>query len=179
MLAVRLLPIGRRPALPALLILAITGCTPGEPEVIKSGNGRFQLTVPAGWREDPALHDTAGLRASDRGQEMYVIIISESKQDFTDDMTLEGFTTMSRESVMKLVSDPQASPPATVTVAETYPGMQYGIHGRIENVRVAYLVTNVETPKDFHQIIAWTRGSRIAQNETKLQELVNTFRVND
>jgi len=178
----RLLHIGRRLALLALVIFAITGCqliqSLGEPKVIKSGNGRFQLTVPAAWREDPALHETAGIRASNRRQETYVIVISESKQDFADDMTLERFTTITSDNIMKRVGSPQASPPVPVTVADTYPAMQYGVQGEMTNKKVAYLVTNVETPKDFHQIIAWTLGSRIDQNETTLRQVTNTFRAN-
>ena len=150
----------------------------GEPKVLKSGNGRFQLTIPAGWREDPALHSTAGIRASNRLQEMYVIVISEGKEKFNDDVTLEQFTTVTREGMLKKVGSAEASPQVSVTVADTYPGLQYGLQGEVDNMQIAYLVTNVETPKDFHQIIAWTLRSRISQNETKLQEVVNTFKAN-
>ena len=178
----RLLYIARKLALLVAVVCAVMGCgllqNLGEPKVLKSGNGRFQLTIPSGWREDSALHNSAGIRASNRIQEMYVIVISESKEDFADDVTLEQFTTVTRDSMLKKIESSQASPPAAVTVGETYSGLQYGLQGEVDNMQISYLVTNVETTKDFHQIIAWTLRSRIAQNETKLQDLVNTFRAN-
>ena len=178
----RLLYISRKLALLAAVVCAVIGCgliqNLGEPKVVKSGNGRFQLTVPSGWSEDPELHKTAGIRASNRMQEMYVIVISEGKEKFADDATLEQFTTVTRDSMLKKVGSGRATSPVEVLVGETYSGLQYGMQGVVDDAEFAYLVTNVETPKDFHQIIAWTLRSRIAQNETKLQELVNTFRAN-
>ncbi|MEO8435687.1 MAG: hypothetical protein ABI596_12385 [Pyrinomonadaceae bacterium] len=178
----RLIYIARKITLLAAVVCGVMGCGLiqglGEPKVLKSGNGRFQLTIPSGWREDSSLHSTASIRASNRLQEMYVIVISEDKEKFADDVTLEQFTTVTRDSMLKKVGSSEASPPVGVTVAETYPGLQYGVQGEVDNMQIAYLVTNVETPKDFHQIIAWTLRSRISQNETKLQALVNTFRAN-
>ena len=174
----RLIQLGRRLALPALVIFAVSSCQLFEPTVVKSGDGRFQLTVPAGWREDPSLHERAGIRASNGRLEMYVIVISESKERFADNMTLEGFTTITRDNMMKKVGSPQATPPHSVTVSDAYPGMQYGLQGEVDNVPVAYLVTDVETPKDFHQIITWTLRSRIDKNEATLQKVTNTFQAN-
>ncbi|MEP6707621.1 MAG: hypothetical protein ABJC05_08880 [Pyrinomonadaceae bacterium] len=174
----RLLHPGGRLVLLGVVIFAFTSCQLFEPTVVKSGDGRFQLTVPAGWREDPSLHERAGIRASNGRREMYVIVISEGKDRFADNMTLEGFTTITRDNMMKKVGSPQATPPHPVTVSDAYPGMQYGIQGEVDNVQVAYLVTDVETPKDFHQIITWTLRSRIDQNEITLQKVTNTFQAN-
>jgi hypothetical protein len=165
-------------ALSALVLFASASCQLFEPTVIKSGDGRFQLTVPAGWREDPSLHERAGIRASNGRQELYVIVLSESKDRFAEKMTLDGFTTITRDNMLKKVGSPQATPPHSVTVSDAYPGMQYGMQGVVDNVPVAYVITDVETPKDFHQIITWTLRSRIDQNEATLQKVTNTFQAN-
>ena len=174
----RLIQHGPRLALLALIVLAISSCQMFEPKVIKSGDGRFQVTVPSSWREDPSLHERAGIRASNGRQELYIIVLTEGKDRFPENMTLEGFTTITRDNMLKKVGSPQATPPHSVTVSDTYPGMQYGMQGVVDNVPVAYLITDVETPKDFHQIITWTLRSRIDQNEAALQKVTNTFQAN-
>ena len=55
--------------------------------MLKSPDGKFQLTVPAGWRENASLNDKAEIKAANPIEEVYVIVITESKADFTDEMT--------------------------------------------------------------------------------------------
>jgi hypothetical protein len=148
----------------------------GQPKVLTSPDGKFELTIPAGWREDSALHEKADIKASNRLQEMYVIVLSENKEDFADDMTLERFNTITSGSMIKNLRSAEATPPIPTTI-NTYPAMQYMIHGEVENIKCSYLITDVETPEHYHQIITWTLRSRIDQNQTTLQKVTNTFRT--
>lgn len=162
-----------------LLVFVVAGCKQLQslkgPTVLKSADGKFQLTVPAGWQENPSLNDKADIKAASTLEEMYVIVINEAKVDFTDDMTLDQFTTITRDSMISNLASPDASPPVPVTINGNA-GRQYEIQGAIKNVKLAYLVTNVETAAHFHQIIAWTLRSRIDKNQTTLQKVVETFR---
>jgi hypothetical protein len=53
--------------LPAvLLVLSLLGCLPfgaSSPLPLKSADGRSQITLPAGWKADRALHATADIAA--------------------------------------------------------------------------------------------------------------------
>ena len=176
-----LIHIGQRLALLTLVIFAISGCklieSLGKPKVLTSPDGKFQLTIPAGWREDPSLREKAGIKASNRLQELYVIVISESKEDFADDMTLERFTTITSNHMISKIGSPEASPPLRTTI-NTNPALQYELQGVINDVKIAYLITTVETPRNFHQIITWTLRSRIDQNQSTLQKVTSSFREN-
>ena len=163
----------------ALLVCAVAGCKQiqslAQPTVLKSADGKFQLTVPAGWREDSSLNDKAEIRAANPQQEMYVVVITEQKADFTDETTLDHYTELTLESMKANLASPDSTPAVPVRINGN-PGQQYLIQGAIKNVKLSYLVTTVETTAHFHQIITWTLFSRASKNQTTLQKLTETFR---
>ena len=163
----------------ALLVCAVVGCKQiqslAKPTVLKSPDGKFQLTVPAGWKEDASLNDKAGIKAANPLQEMYVIVITEEKADFVDETTLDEYTNIILESMTSNLTSPDSSPPLPVTINGNA-GRQYVIQGAVKNVKLSYLVTTVETPAHFHQITSWTLSSRISRSQTALQEVAATFR---
>lgn len=170
----------------ALVVSLLLGCNfvqtvkreienAGKPQVLTSADGRYQITVPGTWRRDPELNAEAALAASNRAAEMYVVVISESKEDFADDVTLDTFTEVTRQHMMSKVADADANPPASVTVSG-YPARQYTLRGTVEKFKAAYLITLVQTPGGFHQIIAWTLNSRYDKNFGTLLEVTDSFK---
>jgi hypothetical protein len=163
----------------ALLVCAVAGCKQlqslARPTILKSPDGKFQLTVPAGWRENSSLNEQAEIKAANPLQEMYVIVLTEAKTDFTDDMTLDQFTTITRESMTSNLTSPELSPPLPVTINGNS-ARQYEIQGEVKNVKLAYLITTVETSAHFHQVVTWTLRSRIDKNQTTLQQVAGSFR---
>lgn len=162
-----------------LLVCAVAGCKQlqslARPTVLKSPDGRFELTVPAGWRENLLLNDKAGIKAGNPLAEMYVIVITEEKADFTDETTLDQYTNITRDSMTSNLASADSSPPLPVTINGNA-GRQYEIQGAVKNVKLAYVVTTVETAAHFHQIVAWTLRSRIDANQTTLQKVAESFR---
>ena len=163
-----------------VLVLVIIGCRQiqklSPPSVLKSTDGKFQITVPGGWRDTPSLHEEASIRAANSLNEMYVIVISENKIDFADGITLDKFTDITRDSMMSKLGSPVASPPTKVTI-NGIPGRQFLLQGEGKTVKIAYLITNVETESHYHQIITWTLLSRISQNQPALQGITESFRA--
>lgn len=145
------------------------------PKVLTSSDGKAQLTVPGSWRNDPELHAEAALRASNRLSEMYVIVLSESRQDFADEFTLEAFTELTRTNMLSQIIAPDATAPVAATVGNR-PALQYTVRGTVDNIKVVYLVTVVETQTNFHQILTWTLNSRFDQNWHTLDEVTQSFK---
>ena len=178
----RLREIGTALVLTLLVILSLSGCQAilGEPKVIKSGegSGSFQVTVPADWREDPELNENAAIRASKRRDELYIIVFSDSKEELRDAVMLDEFTKVASSELAKSFKSTEVTTPVPVLVNGTYPGMSYRIYAEANNHKVVYLITNVETPQAFHQIITWTLLELIDRNQSKLQQVTDTFKVN-
>ena len=63
-----------------------------NPQIINGTDNRAQITVPGNWQKRTDLHDEAEIQAANLLKEQYVIVISESNIDFSDDMTLKDFT---------------------------------------------------------------------------------------
>ncbi|HSA59597.1 MAG TPA: hypothetical protein VLJ37_07930 [bacterium] len=161
-----------------LLVLAQTGCFPfgssPSPFPLKSADGRIQITLPAGWKQDRALHATAELAASNRAGEMYVIVLSDNKSDY-DEMSLEKNSEITRTALLEGTKSPQTSGPQRLTINGS-PALQYEIQATVDNLHIVYLHTTVETAGYYHQILAWTLRSRFEKAKPVLQEVIASFR---
>lgn len=146
-----------------------------KPTVLTSADGKYQLTIPGDWREDSELHDEAIFKASNRLSELYVIVLTESKEDFADNVTLETYTTLTRDTMKGNLGSPEATEPVKTSVSGN-PAMQYELRGTISNMKAAYINTTVETSEHYLQIIAWTLHSRFDKNQAALRQVVQSFR---
>lgn len=142
--------------------------------VLVGSDGASQITLPEGWTEDRELHDSAEIQASRRDREMYVIVLSESKQDFQD-LTLEQHSEITRGLLQQSLTDAAVTGPTGVNQINGNPAVQYEIRGAIEGINVAYLHTTVETPNNFHQVLAWTLPSNFERNQAELEQVIQSF----
>lgn len=177
-----------------LVVLTVAGCnsrqaaepgtaetTTGTPNaqstgtVLAGAGSPVQVTLPPEWKEDRELHDTAELQASARASEMYMIVLSESKQDIQN-MTLAEHSEITRGLLLSNLSSSEVTGPTPVNNINGNPALQYQIQGSIDNINVVYLHTTVETPTSFHQILAWTLPSRFDRNRAELEQVIQSFR---
>ena len=162
-----------------LLICVVAGCKQfqslASPKVLKSPDGKFQLTVPGGWQERPALNDKASIKAANPVEEMYAIVITESKADFTAEMTLDEFTNITRNSIVSNLLTPEATEPQLASVNGNS-ARTYEVDGVIKGVKLAYRVATVETPEHYHQVITWTLLSKKDTNRGTLLQVIDSFR---
>src|SRR5260370_13449728 len=104
----------------ALLVCVVVACKQLQrlerPTVLTSPDGKFQLTVPAGWQERPALNAQASIKAANLVQETYVILITENKSDFANDLTLDRFTDITRGAMVKTDAQGYRSSSAPATL---------------------------------------------------------------
>lgn len=162
------------------MIAAVVACKQlqslTKPTVLKSPDGKFQLTVPAGWQERPSLNEIATIKAANVLEETYVMVITENKSDFADDMTLDKFTDITRQAMLRKAADSNSTDPLPVTINGS-DGRQYALDGIVNGVKVSYQVVALETDSNYHQIIAWTLQSRKAQNNSTLLSVIMSFRA--
>ncbi len=146
-----------------------------SPQVLISTDGCCQITVPGTWRTDNSLNEQATLQASNRSGELYVAVIRESKGDYGKTANLDFLTNLLREHMRKTVSDSVLTEPIAVTIGG-YPAKQFEVSGEVENIKVSYLYSVVDTPQNFYQVITWTLTSRMENNRPKLLEVINSFK---
>jgi len=142
--------------------------------VIVSSDGEYQIQVPTGWKQITNLHEQAGLQAADHLREMYIIVLSESKSDF-EEMSLDKHSQITIRKLIERVTSSETSGPTTLVINGN-PAAQYVVSGTIDNLKITYLHTTVETAKSFNQILAWTLRSRFDQNRAELQNVIQSFK---
>ncbi len=171
-----------------ILVLSITqmmGCSLNQTAVkvaddkqagtiLKSIDGQSQIILLKGWKEYRKLNDAAELQAANLGKNLYIVILSENKDDF-DRITLKQHSALTRDSLLKSLTSPEVIGPKKLSIhGDT--AIQFEIRGQLDNTKISYLHTTVETAKNFHQILAWTSKSGFEKNREELQQVVNSFR---
>jgi hypothetical protein len=172
----------------ALLLFFLLGCNlieqgirkldeTSEPKIIKSRDRKVQVQVPASWREEKSLNEDAMLQASNRLSEVYVVIIGESKKDFSGQMSLNDFTQLVQSGIVEQLKNPEVTKFTPINVS-SYQARQFEASGEIEKINVKYLYATVETPGSFYQVITWTLPSRYERNKPILEKVINSFKEN-
>ncbi len=146
-----------------------------EPKPLLSADGKILLTIPGGWKEDKALHESAELEASNRIQEMYVIVLRERKEDFDEDTTLSDYALLTRKGFEQNIAGAQLTGVIPAQIGQQS-AMEYQLEGSVDKIKVKYLCTVVETPGHFYQILAWSLRSRFDQNEETLRKVTESFK---
>ncbi|QDS37519.1 RDD family protein [Brevibacillus brevis] len=155
-------------------IVDLASRTPTE-EIFYSENKKFQITAPSDWGKDSALHDEADITISNRFSEKYVLVLSESKQDLDSSFTLQDYAQVIEANLQEAVENVSVDKQIR-TVVDNQVAIQFNAKGEVDGIKVAYIVTLVETPTHFHQIMAWTEEKRFESLKQELQKVSASFR---
>src|SRR5436190_466976 len=71
-----------------------------ERKEIASDDGKIKVTVPGMWTKMPELNEFASLQVGDKGNRMYLIVITEAKADL-DNFTLERHHQLTRDRMLQ------------------------------------------------------------------------------
>jgi hypothetical protein len=120
--------------------------------------GLAQVELLPGWRPGGKIHAPASLQATDPLRRRYLLVLSESRSDFTDEMNLREY---SRRTFAQLT--------ASVRILEIRGPEERQVSGLqalqteavvAENlIVVTYLHTAIEGERGFHQVITWATPS--------------------
>jgi hypothetical protein len=117
--------------------------------------GLSQIKLPPGWKSVTTLHGTAPIQATDRLDRRFLLVISESREDFTTAMTLEQYN---QETFASLTGESrilELDGPASCSVG-SFDAIQVEALVALDDVHLArYLHTVIAGDRAFHQVIAW------------------------
>lgn len=143
-------------------------------KVLKSMDGQSQIVLPGGWKEYRKLNDAAELQAANLGKNLYIIVLTENKDDF-DRITLKQHSALTRDSLEKSLTSPEVIGPKKLSI-HGQTAIQFEIRGQLDKTKICYLHTTVETDKNFYQVLAWTSKSGFEKNREELQQVIHSFR---
>ncbi|GAB4142796.1 MAG: hypothetical protein Fur0046_19510 [Cyanobacteria bacterium J069] len=146
---------------------------PTEDKLI-SEDGQTAITLPPGWVRDDELNDRAQLEASNRAQQMYLIVLTQPKTEFRG-MQRDAYAEITRGYLTRRLDQSAVSGPKPVSSVGNNPAIQYEVRGSLNDIDVLYLHTVVETPTRFAQILAWTPPADFEKNQDTLQQVIQSF----
>ena len=140
-------------------------------KVVVSTDGRSQLTLSGDWEVINTLNKEAELQVGNRKQQIYAIVITESKDDFT---SFGKYADLCYSKFVGTIDKPDVAGPTQLTI-NGKPAIQYKISGAVKGINVVYLYTLVEGNKYFDQLILWTSHSKFETNENTMQHVIESF----
>ena len=166
-----------------ILLFVVLGCSSiiekiekaKSPQVIKSTDGSYELTVPGNWAKQNGLNTDATLQVANPREELYAIVIQENKGDFPKGTTIDTIAGLSRDGAKEFITNPQLTEPTKLTIGG-HEARQFEASGAVSGIQAKYLYAIVETPGSYYQIMTWTLAPRYDANKSKLMDVIKSFK---
>ncbi|MGB5973777.1 MAG: hypothetical protein WBG38_10675 [Nodosilinea sp.] len=137
-----------------------------------------QLKLQNGWQEAPTgtLHPSADLEAYNPDQEMFLVVLGESRAAVGPG-NLEEQATAYLQILKRGFTNIIANQSRTgVDRVNNFPAVQYEVRGEVSQRPVAYLHTTAEMGEEYYQLAVWTPENMYAANKDAMQAIVQEFR---
>ena len=120
--------------------------------------GLAQVTLPPGWIPATDLNDGSWLQALDPLRNRYLIVISESREDFDPAMDAQEHSSRTRAALAGSVRVLAVRGPEERQVGG-FRAVQYELDALSDRTMLTYLHTTVEGRRGFHQVLTWATRS--------------------
>ena len=146
-------------------------------KLIFASDSLCQIKMPSSWQKRGGLNDDANLQISSPDQDLFLLVITESKEDFSD-FTLKNYFDLTNSSLITGLKDSSFSEPIETSISGNK-AIQFEIFGTIESTNFAYFFAAVEDTGYYYQIISWVSKSNFIRKKQTILNIVDTFVVNE
>ncbi|AWB45751.1 hypothetical protein DCC85_17185 [Paenibacillus sp. CAA11] len=143
-------------------------------QTLKNSDDSIEVKVPSNWSTGLNLSPDADIQAAAPASEDYIVVLRESKTDFPDNVTLNDYYKVILDNMKGSMTNPEQTEPKQVTI-NGLKGMQYELTGEVDKIKISYLITILESDKNFTQVLLWTRANMMDQKRPGYTDIVNTF----
>lgn len=136
----------------------------------------YEILQPADWELMDNLNENAALQMGDPSNEAYMIIISESINDFEEGFTIEKHSEITRNGLLENVQEAKIiSGPKKIKVGNM-DGIQFELSGTVQNIDVVYYHVTLKSSNHFHQVLAWTTTTRYKTNRNIFEKITKSMK---
>lgn len=146
------------------------------PLVLKSDNGKSSIAVDGDWKKETGLIPDASIQATNIGKEEYMGVISEPKSSLGGATLTDYYKAIKDNMEKNTVKNAKTTKPVNLKI-NNKKAIQFELSGEVDNVKITYLMTLVESSKDFHQVIFWTLQQRMDSKRELFKKYTKTFKV--
>ena len=134
--------------------------------------GYAEVALPPRWRPARFLNDAASLQALDPVRRRYLIVISESREDFKGDLTLDEHAAQTLKALADSVRVVSLTGPRQGKLGG-FDMLQYEIEAFHRGTWVKYLHTTIAGRRAFHQVLGW--ATRSTYDRATFESLLRGF----
>jgi hypothetical protein len=146
-----------------------------NPRVVLSRDGRTQITVPGTWNSQPTPNPLLQIKVGSTDAGQSVGTVTDAKSGLPGDVYLDEYARLSAQDMQsRMPPGTTVSEPIRMTI-QGNPAIQYELTDTTAPPVIAW-VTTVETPQNYHRVIATAGLDGVNDNRPLLQEVIQTFR---
>ena len=159
------------------MVTILAACGGGDKVIdFKSVDDKYQVSASNSWKDAKgSLHPDGDIQIYVPSKEKYFMTLLESKEDFND-FSLQQYYDIVTEPFLSSLENPSQGDVKEVTINGNK-AHQYTLEGTVDNLNIVYLVTIIETPTHYGQLMAWTLKSNWDANKDEYINLTNSFKA--
>ncbi|WP_331353275.1 NINE protein [Cellvibrio sp. UBA7671] len=142
-----------------------------------SDDKTISLMVPNDWKGNRKLNEEAILGVANTYDEVYAIVIRESKTDFESSVTLDDYLQLVVKNTESSAENFREISTVQSLNIKGLSARQQVIAASVNRLKVTYLLTGLEDDTHFYLIYAWTMDSRFEKNRALLKKVSESFTV--
>lgn len=141
-----------------------------------SQEGDSLLRPSAGLQVRRDLNDESALQLANPVEELYLVVITEPKRQLPGGVTLEKYREAALDNISEAARAVKLGEPVQLQI-NGHQALQTRFSASVPGIepRVIYVLTTMESPEAFHQILGWTLESLAEKNVPILLDLTSTF----
>lgn len=146
-----------------------------QPKTVESTDKKVQLSIPASWNIQTNLNEQANLQVAQPLQELYTIIIPDSKANLDKSANLEFVADSIRKNTEQMLTNGTTTELVSLKI-DGFEAKQFEASGSFEKIKAKYIFTIIDTPETYYQIMSWTLADRFEKNKEVLDEVIRSFK---
>jgi hypothetical protein len=149
------------------------------PTVITASDGQSQITIPPHWGALTGLNQYAEIQVGSIRDEEFLIAMTVSKALLPPEVTLEHYVRQAVEEMQQEKVNKNSVYSARYLTIQDQPAIQYVIRGNHSDGDWVFWITCIETPENFHRVLAYARGIPEQAGGHVMLTVIDSFRESD
>jgi len=144
----------------------------------RSDSGELAISATDLWSVDESLHDGSKLSLYNEEYQSYLIILTDKKELFSSETSLEHYGELVAESTMEGLEEGTVSETEKLEI-NGLEARSFSVSGLVDDISVTYKFLVLEDKSDFHQVVTWSFSENIENNPEYYDEILHSYTTDE
>ena len=136
---------------------------------------KYQITLSSGWKIMDKLHEDAEIQAGNELSDKFLLVFIEAKEDFADDINLKKYRNIIKKNMSGGIKNFSSEEKGEGSV-NGFKSESYIYSGSVDEIKIKYYITYIETEKNYIQVLFWTLNSKFDGLFNEFDAIKNSFK---